>query len=140
MSPWHSPISWSPYPFAHAAAAYPAMHPAFPGIAPPVFSSPSTIIDPLTGAAVPQPYPAAQSLLPIRPLVAAQIDPVLTCALPGMMVPPMVDPYSVMAHMTSPMPVSPVPPVMSMRSPLYMSPVGSPMVGLPYPVTAGIPC
>jgi hypothetical protein len=86
-----------------------------------------------------QPYPAAQSLLPIRPLVAAaQADPVQVAALCAMAAPSMVDPYSVMPHMPAPLPVSPVSPMM--RSPLYMSPVASPMVGLPYTVTAGIPC
>lgn len=138
ISPWYSPISWSPYAFAQQTPAYPAIHPALAALASPAFSNPATCIDPVTGAICPQPYPAAQSLLPIRPLVAAQTDPVQIAAMCAMMAPPMVDPYSVMAHMPAPMPVSPVPP--TMRSPLYMSPVGSPMVGVPYAVTAGIPC
>jgi hypothetical protein len=109
-------------------------------LAPSAFSSPVTCIDPATGAIVSQPYPAAQSLLPIRPLVAAAqaVDPVQVAALCAMGAPTMVDPYSVMAHVPAPMPVSPVSPMM--RSPLYMSPVGSPMVGVPCTVTAGIPC
>jgi hypothetical protein len=115
------------------------MHPALPGLAPSAFSSPATCIDPATGALVPSPYPAAQGLLPIRPLIAAaQVDPVQIAAMCAMAPPAMVDPYSVMAHVPSPIPVSPVGPMM--RSPLYMSPVGSPTVGLPYTVTAGIPC
>jgi hypothetical protein len=89
---------------------------------------------------MPQPYPAAQSLLPIRPLVAGAqaLDPVQVAALCGMPVSSMVDPYSVMPHVPASMPVSSLAPMM--RSPLYMSPVTSPMVGLPYTVTAGIPC
>jgi hypothetical protein len=141
ISPWYSPLNWSPYAFAQQTPAYPAIHPALAALA----SQAITCIDPATGAICPQPYPAAQSLLPIRPLVAAQTDPVQIAAMCAMMAPPMVDPYSVMAHVPSPMPVSPVTmPVSSvppmMRSPLYMSPVGSPMVGVPYAVTAGIPC
>jgi hypothetical protein len=140
ISPWYnSPLSWSPYAQAQATPAYPAIHPALAALAHSAFSSPATCVDPTTGAVVPQPYPAAQSLLPIRPLIAAaQADPVQIAALCGMAAPSMVDPYSVMPHMQAPVPVSPVGPMM--RSPLYMSPVASPMVGLPYTVTAGIPC
>jgi hypothetical protein len=138
MSPWYSPLSWSPYAFAPPTPALPAIHPALAGLAASVFSSPVTYIDPATGAIVPQPYPAAQSLLPIRPLIAAHTDPISLAAMSGMMVSPMVDPYSVMAQMSPSMSVSPVSPVM--RPPLYMAPVVSPQVGMPYPVTTGIPC
>jgi hypothetical protein len=148
ISPWHSPFGWSPYALAAASQAYPAIHPALSGIAPSAFSSPATCIDPLTGALVPHPYthsyPAAQGLLPIRPLIAAQPDPLQIAAMCGAIAPTMVDPYSVMAQM-SPMSVSPIAPLVSpvspaMRSPLFMSPVGSPPVSVPYTVTAGIPC
>ncbi|MBO0863039.1 MAG: hypothetical protein J2P21_31990 [Chloracidobacterium sp.] len=135
ISPWHSPFSWSPYAFAPPTPALSAIHPALAASA---FSSPVTCIDPITGAIVPQPYPAAQSLLPIRPLVATHTDPLQIAAMTGMMVPPMVDPYSVMAQMPPTMAVSPASPVM--RSPLYMAPLMSPQVGVPYPVTAGLPC
>jgi hypothetical protein len=135
ISPWYSPLSWSPYAFAPPTPAYPGIHPS---LTPPIFNSAVTCIDPATGAICPQPYPAAQSLLPIRPLVAAQTDPVQIAAMCAMMAPPVVDPYSVMTHVPAPVPVSPVPPMM--RSPLYMSPVGSPMVGVPCAVTTGIPC
>jgi len=140
VSPWYSPISWSPYAFAQPTTAYPAIHPAFAGMAPAAFSSPVTCIDPVTGAVIPHPYPAAQSLLPIRPLITAQPDPVQMAAMCGMMTPQMVDPYSVMAQacLTPSMAVSPVSP--AMRSPLYLSPIGSSQVGVPYTVTAGIPC
>jgi hypothetical protein len=138
ISPWHSPLSWSPYAFAPQAPAISAMHPALAGLAASIFGSPATSIDPTTGAIIPQPYPAAQSLLPIRPLVAAHSDPLQIAAMTGMMVPPMVDPYSVMAHMSPTMAVSPVSPVM--RPPVYMAPLMSPQVGVPYPVTAGLPC
>jgi hypothetical protein len=149
ISPWYSPLSWSPYAFAPPTPAYPATHPALAGLAPSIFGSPVTYIDPATGTVVPQPYPAAQSLLPIRPLITAHTDPVqmaAMCGMMGMTAPPMVDPYSVMTQMPSPMSImSAVPPVMSpvppvMRSPLYMSPIGSSPVGVPYAVTAGIPC
>jgi hypothetical protein len=140
INPWYSPFSWSPYALAQPTPAIPAIHPALAALATSAYSSPVTCIDPVTGAIVAQPYPAAQSLLPIRPLVAAAqaMDPVQVAALCAMGAPTMVDPYSVMPHMPAPMPVSQVPPMM--RSPLYMSPVASPMVGVPCTVTAGIPC
>jgi hypothetical protein len=138
ISPWHSPFSWSPYAFAPPTSALSAIHPALAGLAASAFSSPITSIDPVTGAVIPQPYPAAQSLLPIRPLVAAHADPLQIAAMTGMMVPPMADPYSVMAHMSPAMAVSPISPVM--RPPVYMAPLMSPQVGVPYPVTAGLPC
>jgi len=140
VSPWYSPISWSPYALAQPTTAYPAIHPAFAGMAPAAFSSPVTCIDPVTGAVIPHPYPAAQGLLPIRPLITAQPDPVQMAAMCGMMTPQVVDPYSVMAQacLTPSMAVSPVSP--AMRSPLYLSPIGSSQVGVPYTVTAGIPC
>jgi len=138
ISPWYSPFSWSPYAFASPTPAIPAIHPALAGLAASAFSSPVTCIDPVTGAVIPQPYPAAQSLLPIRPLVAAHTDPLQIAAMTGMMVPPMMDPYSVMAHMSPSMAVSQVSPVM--RPPVYMAPLMSPQVGVPYPVTAGLPC
>jgi hypothetical protein len=138
INPWCSPLSWNPYTFAPPAPAYPGIHPALAGLTSSAYSNAVTCIDPVTGAICPQPYPAAQSLLPIRPLVAAQTDPVQIAAMCAMMAPQMVDPYSVMTHLPAPMPVSPVSPMM--RSPLYMSPVGSPMVGVPCAVTPGIPC
>jgi hypothetical protein len=138
INPWCSPLSWNPYTFAPPAPAYPGIHPALAALTSSAYSNAVTCIDPVTGAICPQPYPAAQSLLPIRPLVAAQTDPVQIAAMCAMMGQPMVDPYSVMTHVPAPMPVSPVSPMM--RSPLYMSPVGSPMVGVPCAVTPGIPC
>jgi hypothetical protein len=137
---WYSPLSLSPYAFAHPTQAYPAMHPALAGMAPAAFGSPITCIDPVTGAVVPQPYPAAQSLLPIRPLVTSQPDPVQLAALCGMMAPQLADPYSVMAQacLAPPLAVSPIQP--ALRQSIYMSPVGSPQIGMPWTVTAGIPC
>jgi hypothetical protein len=141
IAPWCNPLSWSPY--AQPTPAYPAMHPAFAGMAQAAFSGPITCpvpcVDPVTGAVVPQPYPAAQSLLPIRPLVTAQPDPVQMAALCGVMAPQVVDPYSVMAQacLASPLAVSPVHP--ALRPPIYLSPIGSPQVGVPYTVTTGIP-
>lgn len=137
---WGSPFSLSPYAFAQPTQAYPAMHPAFAGIAPSIFGSPVTCIDPVTGAVVPQPYPAAQSLLPIRPLVTPQPDPVQMAALCGVMAPQLADPYSVMAQacLAPPLAVSPIQP--ALRQSIYMSPVGSPQIGMPWTVTAGIPC
>src|SRR6266511_1338655 len=54
------------------------------------------------------PYAAAQSMLPIRPLITAQPDPVQMAAMCGVMAPPVVDPYSAMAQasLTSPLAVS----------------------------------
>jgi hypothetical protein len=140
ISPWCSPLSWNPYAFAQATPAIPAVHPALAAMASSAFCSPVTCIDPATGAVVPQPYPAAQSLLPIRPLIAAAqaVDPVQVAAMCAMAAPSMVDPYSVLPHMPASLPVSPVPPMM--RSPYYMSTVTAPMVGVPCAVTAGIPC
>lgn len=144
IAPWCSPLSWSPYAPAQTAPAYPAMHPAFASMAPAAFGSqvpcPVTCIDPVTGAVIPQPYPAAHSVLPIRPLVTAQPDPVQMAALCGVMAPQVVDPYSVMAQacLTSPLAVSPV--QAALRPPIYLSPIGSPQVSVPYAMTAGIPC
>jgi hypothetical protein len=139
ISPWYSPFSWSPYAFAPPTPAYPAIHPALAGFASSIFSSPATYIDPATGTIVPHPHQAAQSVLPIRPLITAHTDPVQMAALCGMMAAPMVDPYSVMTSTPSPMSVmGAVPPVM--RSPLYMSPIGPSPVGVPCAVAPGIPC
>ena len=144
IAPWCSPLSWSPYAFAQAAPIHPAIHPALAGMTPSVFGSPVpcpvTCIDPVTGAVVPQPYPAAHSLLPIRPLITAQPDPVQMAALCGVMAPQAVDPYSAMAQacLTSPLAVSPV--QAAMRPPIYLSPIASPQVSVPCTVTAGIPC
>jgi hypothetical protein len=143
IAPWCSPLSWSPYAHAQATPAYPAMHPALAGMAPGVFGSPipypGTCIDPVTGAVIPQPYPGAQSVLPIRPLVTAQPDPVQMAALCGMMAPQVVDPYSVMAQacLTPPLAASPF--QTALRPPIYLSPLGSPQVSVPCTVTAGIP-
>src|SRR4029453_17392731 len=143
-APWCSPLSVSPYAIAQPTPIHPAMHPALAGMTQPVFGSPVpcpvTCIDPVTGAVVPQPYPAAHSMLPIRPLVTAQPDPVQMAALCGVMTPQVVDPYSVMAQacLTSPLAVSPV--QSALRPPIYLSPIGSPQVSVPYAVTAGIPC
>jgi hypothetical protein len=114
------------------------MAPAFGAPAPVVCSSPVTCIDPVTGAVVPQPYPVAQSLLPIRPLVASQPDPVQMAALCGVMAPQVADPYSVMAQacLAPPLAVSPVQP--ALRQPVYLYPIGSPQIGIPCTV-AGIP-
>jgi len=140
IAPGFSPLSWSPYAFAQAAPIHPAMHPAFAGMAPAAFGSQIPCIDPATGAVVPQPYPVAQSLLPIRPLITAQPDPVQMAALCGVMAPQAVDPYSVMAQacLTPPLAVSQV--QSALRPPIYLSPIGSPQVSVPYTVTAGIPC
>jgi hypothetical protein len=140
IAPWCNPLSWSPYAFAQPTPIHPAMHPAFAGMSPAAFSSPVPCIDPVTGAVVPQPYPAAQTLLPIRPLITAQPDPVQMAALCGMMAPQVVDPYSVMAQacLTSPLAVSPV--QSALRPPIYLSPFGSQQVGVPCTVTTGIPC
>jgi hypothetical protein len=143
IAPWGSPLGWNPYGFAQPTPAYPATHPALAGIAAAAFGSPVpcpvTCIDPATGAVIPQPYPVAQSVLPIRPLVTAQHDPVQMAALCGMMAPQVVDPYSVMAQacLTPSLAVSPV--QAALRPPLYLSPIGSPQVGVPCTVTAGIP-
>ena len=140
IAPWCSPLSWSPYAQAQPTTAYPAMHPAFAGMAPAAFCSPVPCIDPATGAVFPHPYPAAQTLLPIRPLITAQPDPVQMAAMCGVMAPQVVDPYSVMAQacLTPPLGVSPV--QAALRPPVYLSPIGSPQVGVPYTMTAGIPC
>jgi hypothetical protein len=140
IAPWLSPLSWSPYAFAQPTPIHPAMHPAFAGMVPAAFGSPVPCIDPVTGAVVPTPYPAAQTLLPIRPLITAQPDPVQMAAMCGVMAPHMVDPYSAMAQacLTSPLAVSPV--QSALRPPMYMSPIGSPQVGVPCAVTTGIPC
>jgi hypothetical protein len=145
IAPWCSPLSWSPYAFAQPTPAYPAMHPAFASMAPAALGSPVpcpvTCIDPVTGAVVPQhPYSVAQSLLPIRPLVTAQPDPVQMAALCGVMAPQVVDPYSVMAQacLTPPLGVSPV--QSALRPPIYLSPIGTPQFSVPCAVTAGIPC
>jgi hypothetical protein len=116
------------------------MHPAFASMAPAAFCSPVPCIDPVTGAVIPQPYPAMHSLLPIRPLITAQPDPVQMAALCGVMAPQVADPYSVMAQacLTPPLGVSPV--QAALRPPIYLSPIGSPQVGVPYTMTAGIPC
>jgi hypothetical protein len=137
---WYSPFSLSPYAFAQPTQAYPAMASAYGVAAPAAFGSPVTCIDPVTGAVVPQPYPVAQSLLPIRPLVTPQPDPVQMAALCGVMAPQMADPYSVMAQacLTPPLAVSPIQP--ALRQSIYLSPVGSPQIGMPWTVTAGIPC
>jgi len=142
IAPWCGPLGWSPY--AAPTAAYPAMHPAFAGMIPAAFNNPITCpvpcVDPVTGAVVPQPYPAAQSLLPVRPLITAQPDPAQMAALCGVMAPQVVDPYSVMAQacLASPLAVSSVHP--ALRPPIYLSPIGSPQVGVPCTVTTGIPC
>ena len=144
IAPWSSPLSWSPYAFAQTTPIHPAMHPALAGMTPSVYGSPVpcpvTCIDPVTGAIVPQPYPAAHSMLPIRPLITAQPDPVQMAALCGVMTPQAVDPYSAMAQacLTSPLAVSPV--QSALRPPIYLSPFGSPQVSVPCTVTAGIPC
>jgi hypothetical protein len=144
IAPWLSPHSWNPYALAQAMPIHPAIHQALAGMTSPVFGSPVpspvTCIDPVTGAVVPQPYPAAHSLLPIRPLITAQPDPLQMAALCGVMAPQAVDPYSAMAQacMTSPLAVSPV--QSALRQPIYLSPLGSPQVGVPCTVTAGIPC
>lgn len=137
---WGGPLGLSPYAFAQPTQAYPAIAPAFGAAAPVAFSSPVTCIDPVTGAVVPQPYPVAQSLLPIRPLVTSQADPVQIAALCGVMAPQVADPYSVMAQacLAPPLAVSPVQP--ALRQSVYLSPIGSPQIGIPYTVTAGIPC
>lgn len=133
IAPWCSPLSLSPYAYAQPTPAYPAMHPAFAGMAQAV-----TYIDPITGAVVPQPYPAAQGVLPIRPLITAQPDPVQMAAMCGVMAPQVVDPYSVMAQAClPPLAVSQV--QAGLRPPVYLSPLGSPQVGVPCTVTAGIP-
>jgi hypothetical protein len=141
IAPWLSPHSWNPYALAQATPIHPAMHPALAGMTSSVFGSPVTCIDPVTGAVIPQPYPAAaHSLLPIRPLITAQPDPVQMAALCGVMGPQAVDPYSAMAQacLTSPLAVSPV--QAALRPPIYLSPIGSTQVGVPCTVTAGIPC
>jgi hypothetical protein len=144
IAPWGSPLSWSPYAAAQSTPIHPAMHAALAGITPTVYGSPVpcpvTCIDPVTGAVVQQPFPAAHSLLPIRPLITAQPDPVQMAAMCGVMGPQMVDPYSAMAQacLTSPLAVSPV--QAALRPPVYLSPLGSPQLGVPYTVTAGIPC
>jgi hypothetical protein len=143
IAPWCSPLSWSPYALAQQTPIHPALHPAFAGAVPSAFVNqvPCPVIcDPVTGAVIPQPYPAAQSLLPIRPLVTAQPDPVQMAAMCGVMAPQVVDPYTAMAQacLTSPLAVSPV--QAALRQPLYLSPIGSPQVGVPCTVTAGIPC
>jgi hypothetical protein len=139
IAPWHSPLSWSPYAFAQQTPAYPGIHPALAGMAPAAFSSPVTCIDPVTGTVVPAPYPVAQTMLPIRPLINAQPDPVQMAALCGVMAPQVADPYSVMAQacLTSPLAVSPV--QSALRQPLYLSPIGSPQIGIPCTVPTGIP-
>lgn len=136
-----SPLSLSPYAFAQPTPVPPAMQPVFAGTAPAVTGSPiACCIDPATGAVIPQPYPVAQSLPPIRPLVPPQPDPVQMAALCGMMAPQMADPYSVMAQacLAPPMAVNPIQPML--RQPFYMPPVASPQVGMPWSVMAGIPC
>jgi len=144
IAPWCSPLSWSPYAIAQPTPIHPAMHPALAGMTPSVFGSPVpcpvTCIDPVTGAVVPQPYPAAHSMLPIRPLITAQPDPVQMAALCGVMTPQVVDPYTAMAQacLTPPMAVSPV--QSALRPPVYLSPIGTPQVSVPCTVTAGIPC
>jgi hypothetical protein len=140
IAPWCSPLSLSPYAIAQPTPIHPAMHPGFAGMAPSVFGSPVPCIDPVTGAVLPQPYPAAHSMLPIRPLVTAQPDPVQMAALCGLMAPQVVDPYSAMAQacLTSPLAVSPV--QSALRPPIYLSPLGTPQVSVPCTVTAGIPC
>ena len=143
IAPWCNPLSWSPYAFAQQTPIHPAMHPAFAGAVPSALfnQAPCPVVcDPVTGAVIPQPYPAAQSLLPIRPLVTAQPDPVQMAALCGVMAPQVVDPYTAMAQacLTSPLAVSPV--QAALRPPIYLSPIGSPQVGVPCTVTAGIPC
>ncbi len=137
---WCPPFSLSPYAFAPAAAAaYPALATAFGAAPPAVASSPAACcIDPLTGAIVPTPYPAAHSLLPIRPLVT---DPLQMAALCGAMAPQVADPYSVMAQAACLTPSLAVSPIQSaLRPPVYLSPMGAPQVGAPYTVAAGIPC
>src|SRR5262245_42528762 len=143
IAPCCTPLSLSPYAFAQPTSIHPALHPAFAGAVPSAFASqvPCPVIcDPVTGAVIPQPYQAAQSLLPIRPLVTAQPDPVQMAALCGVMAPQVVDPYTAMAQacLTSPLAVSPV--QAALRPPIYLSPIGSPQVGVPCTVTAGIPC
>jgi hypothetical protein len=144
IAPWCSPLSLSPYAIAQPTPIHPAMHPALAGMTPSVFGSPVpcpvTCIDPVTGAVVPQPYQAAHTMLPIRPLITAQPDPVQMAALCGVMTPQVVDPYSAMAQacLTSPLAVSPV--QSALRPPIYLSPLGTPQVSVPCTVTAGIPC
>jgi hypothetical protein len=138
---WCPPLSASPYGFAQPTPIHPAMASAFGASAPAVVSSPvACCIDPVSGAVVPQPYPVAQSLLPIRPLVASQVDPVQMAAMCGVMAPQVADPYSVMAQacLTPPLGVSPI--QAALRPPVYLSPVGSPQIGMPWTVAAGIPC
>jgi len=143
IAPWCNPLSWSPYAFAQATPIHPAMHPALAGMNPAVYGSPVpcpvTCIDPVTGAVIPQPFPAAHSMLPIRPLITAQPDPVQMAALCGVMTPQVVDPYSAMAQacLTPPLAVSPV--QSALRPPIYLSPLGTPQVSVPCTVTAGIP-
>jgi hypothetical protein len=144
IAPWCSPLSVSPYAIAQPTPIHPAMHPALAGMTPSVFGSPVpcpvTCIDPVTGAVVPQPYQAAHSMLPIRPLITAQPDPVQMAALCGVMAPQAVDPYSAMAQacLTPPLAVSPV--QSALRPPIYLSPIGTPQFSVPCTVTAGIPC
>src|SRR5262245_64041031 len=73
VAPWCSPLSLSPYAFAQATPIHPAMHPALAGMTPAVYGAPVpcpvTCIDPVTGAVVPRPYPGANSLLQMRPLI-----------------------------------------------------------------------
>ena len=138
---WCPPLSLSPYAVAPPTSVHPAMAPAFGAGAPSVVGSPvAYCIDPVTGAVIPQPYPVAQSLLPIRPLVTSQVDPVQMAALCGAMAPQVADPYSVMAQacLAPPLAVSPV--QAGLRPPVYLSPVGSPQIGMPWTVAAGIPC
>lgn len=148
---WPSPVSVSPYPFAQTPYAYPPPQPALGGLAPTVFASPVTCVDPVTGATFIQPYPMAQSMLPIRPLITPQQpDPFQIAAMSGVMAPQVADPYSVMAQtgLMAPMAVSPVHP--ALRQQIGLPPIGSPQiglpqvglpqVGLPWMVTAGIPC
>jgi hypothetical protein len=138
---WCPPLSANPYAFAQPTPIHPAMQPAFAGASPAVVSSPvACCIDPVTGAVVPQPYPVAQSLLPIRPLITPQADPVQMAALCGVMAPQVADPYSIMAQacLTPSLAVSPV--QQALRPPVFLSPMGSPQLGVPWTVTAGIPC
>jgi hypothetical protein len=138
---WCPPLSANPYAFAQPTPIHPAMAPAFGAASPAVVGSPvACCIDPVTGAVVPQPYPVAQSLLPVRPLVTSQVDPVQMAALCGVMAPQAADPYSVMAQacLAPPLAVSPV--QAGLRPPVYLSPVGSPQIGMPWTVAAGIPC
>lgn len=148
---WCGPFSVAPYPIAQAPCVIPGMSPSIGGVAPTVFGSPVTCVDPVTGAMITQPYPMAQSLLPIRPLINPQAcDPVqmaaMSCVMPGMV----SDPYSVMAQpgMMPPMAVSPVhqmlrqhiglPPISV--PPIGLSQIGLPQIGVPCLVAPGIPC